>query len=221
MELKLINGTKKAPRFTQEQLAQKHFNMSMEGLEAYYTSHSRWHLRKCVSNAVRYAVYRYRTLKENGTPLGYTALFNMQDAVMGFLELLTPRELLTDFPITKTYDGKRWESADYFTTIEKFEGLDMDKPFDKQVKEMAEWLWGYQNKWLSMFLVGFFCTIDKIRQMNGEEDMLTGFFKSQGKKPPETIRVYKDAKGKKYAVDSNGKSMPLRKAKPRYLRVLK
>jgi hypothetical protein len=72
-----------------------------------------------------------------------------------------------------------------------------------------------------MFLVGFFCTIDKIRQMNGEEDMLTGFFKSQGKKPPETIRFYKDAKGKKYAIDSNGKSMPLKKAKPRYLRVLK
>jgi hypothetical protein len=57
--------------------------------------------------------------------------------------------------------------------------------------------------------------------MNGEEDMLTGFFKSQGKKPPETIRVYKDTKGKSYAVDKNGKSMLLKKAKPHYLRVLK
>jgi hypothetical protein len=37
--LKLINGTKKAPRFTQEQLAQKHYNMSMEGLKAYKSDH--------------------------------------------------------------------------------------------------------------------------------------------------------------------------------------
>jgi hypothetical protein len=51
--------------------------------------------------------------------------------------------------------------------------------------------------------------------------MLTGLFKSQGKKPPQTIRVYKDTKGKKYAVDSQGKSMPLHKAKPRYLRIVK
>jgi hypothetical protein len=86
---------------------------------------------------------------------------------------------------------------------------------------MTNWLWGYQNKWLMLYLTNLFSVVSKLRQFDGEDNLLTGFFKEHGKKPPETIRVYKDAKGKSYAVDSNGKAMPLRKAKPRYLRVVK
>jgi hypothetical protein len=153
--------------------------------------------------------------------MAYRAFFSMQRIVKEFLSALTPRELLQTFPVTKFYDGEREESADYYSTMEKFKNLDMDKPFHRQVEDMTDWLWGYQNTWLMLYLTNLFSVVSKLRQFDGEDDLLTGFFKEQGKKPPETIRVYKDTKGKKYAVDGNGKVMPLRKVKPKYLRVLK
>jgi hypothetical protein len=219
--LKLINGTKKSPRFTQEQLADKHYAMGANSLVAYYNTDDRWQLRKAAYNMVRYAVYRYHTLKDVGSDFPYKTMFQMVETTKDILAMLTPKELITTFPVRKDYDGDRWECADYFSTMDKFSGMDADLPMNEQVEDMVDWLWGYQNIWLQHFLVTLFGIVSKIRQLNGEDDLLTGFFKSQGKEPPETIMVYKDAKGKSYAIDSNGKTMPLRKAKPRYLRVVK
>jgi hypothetical protein len=219
--LKLINGTKKAPRFTQEQLGDKHYSMAMAGLKAYLATNNRFDLCKFAYNAVRQSVYRCHETNKIGDYQLYEALFSLCETSKNVLATLTPKEIMRTFPITKDYDGKRWECADYFTTMEKFKELDMDKPMYKQIENMTDWLWGYRNPLLQIFLVSLFSVISKLRQLNGEDDLLTGFFKSQGKEPPETIRVYKDAKGKSYAIDSNGKAMPLRKAKPRYLRVVK
>jgi hypothetical protein len=220
--LRLIKGTKKAPRFSQEQLASKYYAMGMDGFTVYQQTKDRWQLRKGVYNLLRYTVYRYHALDTSyGAEMAYKAFFSMQRIVKEFLSALTPRELLQTFPVTKTYEGERWECADYFSTMEKFKNLDMDKPFHCQIEDMTDWLWGYQNKWLMLYLTNLFSVVSKLRQFDGGDNLLTGFFKEQGKKPPETIRVYKDAKGKSYAVDSNGKSMPLHKAKPKWLRVVK
>ena len=219
--LKLIKGNKKAPRFTQEQLAEKHYSMAITGLKAYLETSNRLDLCKCAYNAIRQSTcYRYETDKFRDSQF-CEKLFSLCAAAKNVLATLTPKEIMQTFPITKIYDGKRLECADYFTTMEKFKGLDMDKPINEQVEDMTDWLWGYQNIWLRHFLVTLFSMVSKLRQFNGEDDLFTGFCKEQGIEPPEIIRVYKDAKGKSYAVDSNGKAMPLRKAKPKYLKVLK
>jgi hypothetical protein len=219
--LKLINGTKKAPRFTQEQLAEKHYSMAITGLKAYLETSNRLDLCKCAYNAIRQSTcYRYETDKIGDSQF-CEKLFSLCTSAKNVLAILTPKEIMQTFPITKIYDGKRLECADYFTTMEKFKGLAMDKPINEQVEDMTDWLWGYQNIWLQHFLVTLFSMVSKLRQFNGEDDLFTGFCKEQGIEPPETIRVYKGDKGRKYAVDSNGKAMPLRKAKPRYLKVLK
>ena len=218
--LKLIKGTKKPPRFTTGQLAQKHYEMAMAGLKNYRETSNKWELRKTAYNLVRYSIYRYHTLKDSNNQLAYKALFAMEETTKIILGQLTPREFLQDFPISKTYDGERYQCTDYYSSVDQLSVLDMDKPFDAQTTDLFELLWGYQNKWIMNLLVKTSSTVNKLRQFRGEIDLITNFCKEQGIDSTETIRVYKDGKGKKYAVDSNGKAMPLRKARPKYLRVI-
>jgi hypothetical protein len=219
--LKLINGTKKAPRFTQDQLAKKHYNMSMEGLKAYKSDHDdRWALRKATYNIVRYCIYRYHSLQSYGEKT-CQAMFGMQELAKNMLFQLTPREFIQDFPPRKTYDGERYQCADFFSSWEQLSPLDLDTPFHAQTNDLVDLLWGYQNRWILMYLTSLFSMVSKLREYNGESGLLAGFCEEQGIEPPQTIRVYKDQSGKKYAVDSSGKAMPLRKAKPRYLRIVK
>ena len=219
--LKLINGTKKAPRFTTEQLATKHYDMAMAGLKAYKANHDdRWALRKATYNMVRYCVYRYHTLHSHSKTV-VEAMFGMQELTKNMLFQLTVREFVQDFPIIKEYDGKRYQCADFFSSWEQLSVFDLDTPFHSQTGDIVDLLWGFQNKWVMLYLTSVFSMVSKLREFNGESDLLTGFCEDNGIEPPSTIRVYESANGKKYAVDSQGRSMPLRKAKPRYMRVVK
>ena len=137
------------------------------------------------------------------------------------LSLMTPTELLQTFPVTKRYDGAKYQCKDYFSVIESLKGLDMEKPFKEQGIDMMKILYDYQNRWIDNIVIYSMLLVDKIRVAEGKDDMFTAFCKSQGMKPPRTIKVYEDAKGKKYMVDENGKSMPLHKAKPKWLKVVK
>lgn len=216
----LIKGTKKTPRFTTEQLATKHYDMAMTGLKTYRKTHSKWELRKTAYNLTKYSIYRYHSLKDSNNQLAFKALFAMEEMTKEILGHLTPHEFLQDFPISKTYDGKRYQCTDYFSSIEQLSVLDMNKPLNMQTDDLVNLLWGYQNKEIMHLLTSIFSTVDKLRQFDGKPDMLTSFCQEKGINAPETMRVYKDHNGKKYAVDSNGKSMPLRKARPKYLRVI-
>ena len=219
--LKLINGTKKAPRFTTEQLATTHYDMAMAGLKAYKANHDdRWALRKATYNLVRYCVYRYHTLHSHSKTV-CEAMFGMQELAKEILSQLTPREFIQDFPIDKKFDGARYQCADFFSSWEQLSVFDLDTPFHAQTGDIVDLLWGYQNKWVLLYLTSVFSMVSKLREFNGESDLLTGFCEDNGIEPPATIRVYEGANGKKYAVDSQGRSMPLHKAKPRYMRVVK
>ena len=72
-----------------------------------------------------------------------------------------------------------------------------------------------------MYMASIFSMVSKLREYNGESGLLEGFCEEQGIEPPKRYTMYKDAKGKSYAIDSNGKSMPLHKAKPKWLKVVK
>ena len=45
-------------------------------------------------------------------------LYNSIDQVYNFIGFLTIRDLVTMFPITKTYDGEKYQCKDYFYTVE-------------------------------------------------------------------------------------------------------
>ena len=223
--LKLINGTKKAPRFTltEIQRADRYLHMFQDSMATYYKTQSRWALTKAVYNGVRLVNIHYHILSnEEFVPVnGWKMCLQTYKSVEVLISLMTPEEIIRTFPITKTYDGKRWECADYFSTLSLFDGLNKNLSLMIQFKEPFDVLYGYQNQHISHLLVGMMCTVDKLRRAEGKDDMFTEFCKEQGLKPPERYTMHTDAKGKKYMVDENGKSMPLRKAKPRYMRVVK
>lgn len=219
--LKLINGTKKAPRFTTEQLANKHYNMAMEGLKAYKADHDdRWALRKATYNIVRYCHYRYITLQSK-SPRVYKAMFGMQVLAKELLSQLTPREFIQDFPIKKEYDGERWQCADFFSSWEQLSVFDLDTPFHAQTGDVLEVIEGYQNRWIMLYVVSTFCIVSRLGEVNGDSDLFTGFCEEQGIEPPERYTMHTDSNGKRYMMDSKGRSMPVRKAKPHYMKVVK
>ncbi len=224
----VIKGTPKAPRFTNAELLRKYFKMAKKAIDevckdaADNNIPNRWALKQfayCQARFISLSSIEYKN--EPHTLEDYQFMFDTISIFKGILSLLTPNELLQTFPVTKRYDGAKYQCKDYFSTMDNLKGLDMDKPFKEQGIDMLEILFNYQNRWLDDIVVHSMLVIDKIRIANGEDDLITGFFKSQGKEPPETIRVYNDTKGKSYAVDSNGKSMPLHKTKPKWLKVVK
>lgn len=222
--LKLINGNKKQKHtLTDEKKAECYMRMFQSSMSDYYKTQSRWALTKAAYNGVRMINIHYRTLNNlEFVPRDvWKMTLQTYKSTEALISLMTPKEIIRTFPITKTYDGKRWECADYFSTLSLFDGLKKNMSLMIQFKEPFDVLYGYQNPHICHLLTGMMCTVDRLRREEGKDDLFTGFCKEQGIEPPESIRIYKDAKGKSYAVDSNGKAMPLRKAKPRYLRVLK
>lgn len=64
-----------------------------------------------------------------------TLLFSIISFVNSLMELLTPREFETIFPIDKVYDGERWEMKDYFYTRKYIEEFGIDKIIGKDIDE--------------------------------------------------------------------------------------
>jgi hypothetical protein len=192
-------------------------------MSGYYKTQSRWALTKAAYNGVRMINIHYRIMSNTEfVPIDiWKMTFQSYKSIEALISLMTPEEIIRTFPITKTYDGKRWQSADYFSSLSLFDGLKKNLSLMIQFKEPFDVLYGYQNPHICRLLAGMMCTVDKLRIAEGKDDLLTSFCKEQGIEPPKKIRVYKDAKGKSYAVDSNGKPMPLHKTKPKWLKVVK
>jgi hypothetical protein len=226
--LKLINGTKKQPRFTDAELLRKYFKMAKKAIDEVCKDATddcipnRWALKQFAYCQARYIALSSIEYKDEPHTLDdYHKMFKEVSVFQDVLSLLTPKELIQTFPITKSFDGKKYQCKDYFSVMDSLKGLDMNVPIKSQGVDMLKILFDYQNEWTDMIVVHSMLLVDKIRIANGEDDMFTAFCKSQGKEPPRTITVYKDVNGKSFAIDSNGKSMPLKKTKPRHLRIVK
>jgi hypothetical protein len=74
------------------------------------------------------------------------------------MALLTPREFTNIFPIEKVYDGAKYETKDYFFTVQAIEKIGWDSVIDDDI---VEFLWDYTNIYVSLFLVEMLgCTSD-------------------------------------------------------------
>jgi hypothetical protein len=218
--LKLINGIPRKPKLTDKR-HDKDWLMEIYG-------------RVATSNLDKFAHTLDRHLLE-GQVLCMVRLFNLMSddtiddlltkyeasqRTLKIMGLLTPQEFERAFIINKTYDGKRFECIDFFSTKQKFEGLTQHEPLCTEV-EMLDFLFGYDNHDICCFVAGLCTVISKLRRLHGEDDLLTGFFKSQGKEPPITYRLHTDNNGKQYMTDEDGHSFKVKKPRPRHLRIVK
>lgn len=69
---------------------------------------------------------------------------DMISYIFNIISFLTPRNLVTTFPIEKIYDGDKWGCKDFFSTMEELSKFDWDKPLGKD--SLLNLLWDYENK---------------------------------------------------------------------------
>lgn len=95
-----------------------------------------------------------KTLKES------QATFDLIDALFSVMGCIKLKNFVTIFPITKEYDGEKWQSKDYFYTIDVLSKMDWDKPIGRD--NMYDLLWDYQNDDLREVCVEFTCAMSAI-----------------------------------------------------------
>lgn len=169
-------------------------------------------------SAVLCAVRHFNYAKQCNTDV--VTLFRLAMSVEKFMAMLTPNQLLQTFPPRKTYDGARWESIDYYSTMAKFDDLPMDVPLRENDVDLDELLWGYDNRDLMIFNANRMCLVADLHKASTGRDMLDDFMESQGKPPLNKYHLQTDKMGKRYMVDERGRTHKVRKKKPRYLRVI-
>lgn len=100
------------------------------------------------------------------------ALSQLIDAVFIMCGHLKLKNFVTTFPISKEYDGAKWECKDYFSTMEVLSVMDWDKPIGG--KELLELLWDYQNDDLGQACIEYTCAMSAIyRSQTGKGIMET------------------------------------------------
>lgn len=222
--LTLINGKKKPKHtLTDAQKSACYLRMFQDSMMEYRKTQSRWALTKAVYNSVRMMNLNYRVLNNTEfVPVDvWQEVFKTYKSMEMLISLMTPEEIIRTFPITKTYDGEKIECADYFFTLSLFDGMDRDKSLLLQHKEPIDVLFGYQNRHIMLLLTGMFGAVDILRRADGEDDLFTSFCKEQGLEPPHKMTMHKDADGKQYMMDEDGRTFKVHKPKPRYLKVVK
>lgn len=113
-------------------------------------------------------------------PLKLEHTFNSFDLVLMVLDTITPRKLMQIFPIDKKYDGHKWESKDYYSTIEAMKEFGMDRQIGTAQGQAFDFLWDYMNHNVMMFVVRFMSVLSDMSQLKGNGDPTVKFFESQG-----------------------------------------
>lgn len=142
---------------------------------------SREYIKRLAFYGVKYIValkYENREHRKHLDKKELEADFAFMDNVLMFMSLLTPRELVNIFPITKEYDGEKQGWKDYYYTIDTLKEYDMDKPVG--MEQLQDLLWDYQNTDLWLFMGSQFAIMSDLRRCMGEKGIMEEWAEKQG-----------------------------------------
>lgn len=131
---------------------------------------------------------------------------------------LTPAELMTIFPVTKSYDGKRYQCKDYFSTMEALHAHGLHEPI-RTPETSSHLLWAYMNPTVMMYQVHCMSVVSEIHTMDTGKGLMEQFFEDQGVKV-ETFRKYETDDGQTFMIGEDGRSFPVKKPVPRHLKLV-
>ncbi|MDI3537779.1 MAG: hypothetical protein PWP30_2261 [Eubacteriaceae bacterium] len=174
--------------------------------------------RDNLKRTVYYLVKYFNHLKAENIPHNLDAYLIFMEACNNLIGQLTPAEFMTIFPVSKIYDGERWQSKDYFYTMEMIRDHGLDNPIGNQ-EEVFNFMWDYVNGNVSEYAVQCMCLISKKSEIQTGKSTMEQFIEDQELDIP-IYRRYTDSDGKSYLVDENGQSFPLQKPIPRYLKLV-
>ncbi len=128
---------------------------------------------------------------------------------------LTPAELMQIFPVDKRYDGDKYQSKDYFYTMDELKKHGLNKPIGDKVNEI---LWDFTNEHICGFVVGKLEALSALRRLEGGKSLIEEFAEAQGS-PLTVYYTTTDSKGRTFMTDGKtGKRQRVYRKKPRYLR---
>lgn len=95
------------------------------------------------------------------------------------LTYITPRELLQIFPAMKTYDGAKYETKDYYYSIEvmKKAGLDETIKYQEKTREI---LLDFMNIDIRMFVMAWVSCANDINYLGSGKNLLDEFLAENG-----------------------------------------
>jgi len=145
---------------------------------------------------------------------GMLARFQLSELIFGLIAMTTPRRFTRIFSIDKRYDGKRWETKDYFSTVEMIEEHGWDEP----IKDPFDFLWDYENIETRVFMVNYMSLVSDIRRLHGQPGLLEEWAAEKG---IPLYTMHTDQNGKQFLISGDGRSAPVKKKRPRYLKLVK
>lgn len=143
--------------------------------------------------------------------------FQFIETIQQMMGTLKPLEFVNIFPITKEYDGSKYQTKDYFYTRDYIKTLP-DEPIG-DADSVINFLWEYQNNDIRFFVVNMFGAVSDLRKSQGQPGIMEEWCAENGIK---TYTMHTDQKGKEFMVDNEtGKSFRIKRKMPRYLRLIR
>lgn len=148
------------------------------------------HVKKAIYYGVKTVTTKEKTI--NLTKKKAENNFQFASIVKDLIGTLTPGEFENLFPIKKEYDGKKYQSKDYFYTKKYLDTLDPDKPINES-EDPLEFLWEYQNWDITIFTVRIMGYMSDLRQLDGYPSISEEWADKEGViKSPSIYRNNKD-----------------------------
>ncbi|WP_339011281.1 hypothetical protein VNN36_06200 [Lactococcus garvieae] len=107
--------------------------------------------------------------------------FQLCEMTMTLIGNLTPEEFVETFPAEKIYDGKKYQTKDWFSTNKAVQELSKDAPITES-KEVFELLWDYHNWDLNIFTVNVMTAMSDINRLEKGKGLFEQFLEDQGVK---------------------------------------
>lgn len=176
--------------------------------------------RKILKKLAYYGVKAVNEISETREGFEYERiikLFELTELVKTIIALLTPNELITVFPIDKTYDGDKYQIKDYFSTMKELNKNGMDTIITSQIDYI---LWEYMNRDIERFEVNTMCILSDINRMETGKGIMEIWAEENG---IDTYKVCKnETTNQEFLFNpKTGKSFSLKKQNPKYLQIVK
>lgn len=167
-----------------------------------------------LDRCILYGVRMLNTSKEAKDTEDLMVRFQLSEFIIGLLALITPRRLSGIFQIKKKYDGNRWETKDYFSTVEMIE----EHGWDELIKNPLDFLWDYDSPETRKFLVNYMSLVSDIRRAQGHPGLLEEWADQSG---IPLYTMHTDTDGRQFLIDQNGRSVPIKPQRPKHLKLVR
>lgn len=172
---------------------------------------------KALERAIFYGVRYLGQVEKSTSPEEMERRFRVSEAIMVLIAMVTPRRFVEIFPINKEYDGERRGFKDYFYTVNMIAERGWDEPIGETSDEVFDFLWDYQNWDINLFLVNHMSLVSEMARSQGQPGLMEQRAAENG---IETYTLHTTPEGKQYLRDSKGRSTPIKKKRPKHLKLV-